>query len=104
MLTRVAHFWIPGFEDEECKKMEFFCQSSMRKWFENRFIKPTQYDKNKITYYSESRVREEILDASFILDYELMRAFELELYFKKYERKIIKRFKKINKFSRFNLN
>jgi len=76
----------------------------MRKWFENRFIKPTQYDKNKITYYSESRVREEILDASFILDYELMRAFELELYFKKYERKIIKRFKKINKFSRFNLN
>lgn len=104
MLTRVAQFWIPGLEDEEYKKMEFFCQSSMREWFENRFIKPTQYDKNKITYYSELRAREEILDASFILDYELMRAFELELYFKKYERKIIKRFKKINKFSRFNLN
>lgn len=104
MLTRVVHFWIPGLEDKEYKKMKFFCQSSMRRWFENRFIKPTQYDENKKTYYSESRARESILDASVILDYELMRAFELELYLKKYERKMIKRFKKINKFSRFNLN
>lgn len=90
ILTRVARFSIPGLEDEEYKKMKFFCQSSMRKWFENRFIKSTPYDKNKITYYSESCAIEEILYASVILDYELRSAFELELYIKKYERKMIK--------------
>lgn len=104
MLTRVVHFWIPGFDVKEYKRMEFFCKSSMEKWYKNRFIKPVENDEGKARYYSESQTTKEILDASAMLDYELMRAFCLELYLKKYERKMIKRFKRINKFSRFNLN
>lgn len=104
MLTRVVHFWIPGIDDNEYKRMEFFCKSSMEKWYKNRFIKPVENDNGETRYYSESQTTKEILDASAMLDYELMRAFRLELYLKKYERKMIKRFKRINKFSRFNLN
>lgn len=104
MLTRVVHFWIPGIDDKEYKRMEFFCKSSMEKWYKNRFIKPVENDNGEVRYYSESQTTKEILDVSAMLDYELMRAFWLELYLKKYERKMIKRFKRINKFSRFNLN
>lgn len=104
MLTRVIHFWIPGIDDKEYKRMEFFCKSSMEKWYKNRFIKQIEMDNGEVRYYSESQTIKEILDVSTMLDYELTRAFWLELYLKKYERKMIKRFKRINKFSRFNLN
>lgn len=104
MLTRVVQFWIPDIDNKEYKKMEFFCKSSMEKWYKNRFIKPVENVNGKIRYYSEEQTVEQILNASKMLDYELMRAFQLELYLKKYERKMIKRFKRINKFSRFNLN
>lgn len=104
MLTRVVHFWIPGIDDKEYKRMEFFCKSSMEEWYKNRFIKPVENTNGEVRYYSESQTIKQILDASAMLDYELMRAFCLELYLKKYERKMIKRFKRINKFSRFNLN
>ena len=45
-----------------------------------------------------------IRKASDVIDFELMYAFELEVYLRQYEKKMIKRFKKINKFSRFNIN
>jgi len=102
MLTKLIHFYFPGRETFEYKKMQLFCKSSMEKWFERRFIKPIKHDEKK--YYTEEQANEVILDASFALDFELMHAFELEVYLRRYEKKMIKRFKKINKFSRFNIN
>ena len=45
---------------------------------------------------------EVIKDVSKSLDDELVEAFELEMYLKRYEKKMLKRFKKIYNFSRFN--
>ncbi len=103
MLTKLIHFYFPGRENFEYKKMQLFCKSSMEKWFERRFIKPIMYDDEK-KYYTEEQANAVILDASNALDFELMQAFELEVYLRRYEKKMIKRFKKINKFSRFNVN
>lgn len=103
MLTKLIHFYFPGRENFEYKKMQLFCKSSMEKWFERRFIKPIIYGDEK-KYYTEEQANEVILDASDALDFELMHAFELEVYLRWYEKKMIKRFKKINKFSRFNIN
>lgn len=103
MLTKLIHFYFPGRENFEYKKMQLFCKSSMEKWFERRFIKPIIYGDEK-KYYTEEQANEVILDASDALDFELMHAFELEVYLRRYEKKMIKRFKKINKFSRFNIN
>lgn len=44
-----------------------------------------------------------VLSASEMLDYELMNAFELEVHLKRYVKKMEKRFRKINTFSKFNL-
>lgn len=68
-----------------------------------RFIKSIIYGDEK-KYYTEEQANKVILDASNALDFELENAFELEVYLKRYEKKMIKRFKKINKFSRFNIN
>lgn len=95
MLTRVVHFWIIGRENKEYKKMEFFCKSSMEKWYKNRFVKPVVYDEETV-YYSEEQTKKQILDASISIDDELVRAMWLELYLKRYERKMNKRFKRIN--------
>ena len=48
---------------------------------------------------------EEVLKdaAAEMLDYELMNAFELEVHLKRYVKKMEKRFRKINTFSKFNL-
>lgn len=103
MLTKLIHFYFPGRENFEYKKMQLFCKNSMEKWFERRFIKPITHDDEK-KYYTEEQANAVILDASYALDFELMHAFELEVYLRRYEKKMIKRFKKINKFSRFNIN
>ena len=103
MLTKLIHFYFPGRENFEYKKMQLFCKSSMEKWFERRFIKSIIYGDEK-KYYTEEQANKVILDASNALDFELENAFELEVYLKRYEKKMIKRFKKINKFSRFNIN
>lgn len=103
MLTKLIHFYFPGRESFEHTKMQLFCKSSMEKWFERQFIKPIAHgaEEKKIT---EEQANEVILDISSALDFELMRALELEVYLRRYEKKMIKRFKKINKFSRFNIN
>lgn len=103
MLTKLIHFYFPGRENFEYKKTQLFCKSSMEKWFERRFIKPTAHGDEK-KYYTEEQANEVILDASCALDFELMHALELEVYLRRYEKKMIKRFKKINKFSRFNIS
>lgn len=103
MLTKLIHFYFPGRENFEYKKTQLFCKSSMEKWFERRFIKPIAHGAEK-KYYTEEQANEVILDASYALDFELMHALELEVYLRRYEKKMIKRFKKINKFSRFNIN
>jgi len=103
MLTKLIHFYFPGQENFENKKMQLFCKSSMEKWFENFFIKPIIYGDEK-KYYTEEKANKVIRDASDVIDFELMYAFELEVYLRQYEKKMIKRFKKINKFSRFNIN
>ncbi len=103
MLTKLIHFYFPGQENFEYKKMQLFCKSSMEKWFERCFIKSIIYEDKK-KYYTEEQANKIILDASNTLDFELERAFKLEVYLKRYEKRMIKRFKKINKFSRFNIN
>lgn len=103
MLTKLIHFYFPGRENFEYKKMQLFCKSSMEKWFERRFIKSIIYGDEK-KYYTEQQANKVILDSSKALDFELEYAFELEVYLKRYEKKMTKRFKKINKFSRFNVN
>lgn len=100
MLTKVIHFYFPGRENFEYKKLQMFCKSSMEKWFEKRFIQPIINEKK---YYIEEQAKKVILDASAALDFELMNAFELEVYLRQYEKRMIKRFKKINNFSKFNL-
>lgn len=102
MLTKLVYFYFPEQENFEYKKLQLFCKSSMEKWFENRFIKPIMYEDGK-KYYTEEQANQVIIDASETLDYELMNAFELEVYLKRYEKKMIKRFRRINNFSRFNL-
>lgn len=101
MLTKLIYFYFPGRENFEYKKMQLFCKSSMEKWFENQFIKPIAFENEK-KYYTEEQANKVIIGASHALDFELMNALELEMYLKRYEKRMIKRFKKINKFSRFN--
>lgn len=103
MLNKLIHFYFPGQENFEHKKMQLFCKSSMEKWFERSFIEPIIYGGKK-RYYTEEQAYKVILDTSDVLDYELMHAFELEVHLRRYEKKMIKRFKKINRFSRFNIN
>lgn len=100
MLTKVIHFLNPSLNDKKYQRMKFFCKSSMEEWYKNILIKQEKDDENKVNYYSKSQVMNHIYDASAMLDYELMRAFLLELYLKKYVRNMIKRHKWINRFSR----
>ena len=87
-------------ESSEYKKMQLFCKSSMEKWFENYFIEPTIYtDEEK--YYSEENATEIVLDASRVLDFELINAFKLEAYLVRYKKKLLKRLKHVNRISRF---
>lgn len=103
MLTRLVRFYFPGHENPEHKKMEFFCKSSMENWFKNLFVEPI-FNGNDKKYYTEEQANEVIREMSVALDLEVINAFELEVYLERYERKMTKRFKNINKFSRFNLN
>ena len=105
MLTRVSQLWIPGIDDnKEYMKMQFFCKSSMKKWYTNRFVKAINSYNGERQNYSESQTTEIIFKVSQMLDYELVRAFGLELYLKRYRRRMTKRFERINNFARFNLN
>lgn len=104
MLNQIERFWILGIDDKDYKKMEFLCKSSMEEWYNNKFVKPIGRYGSEARYYSEEESKEQVLDASRLLDFELLRAFILELYFKRYVTKMTKRFNKLNKFSRFNLN
>lgn len=102
MLTKFHDLYLPGQQNFEYKKIKLFCKSSMKKWFKNHFIEPTKCD-NEGIYYSEEKAKQVVLSASEMLDYELMNAFELEVHLKRYVKKMEKRFRKINTFSKFNL-
>ena len=102
MLTKFHDLYLPGQQNFEYKKMKLFCKSSMKKWFKNHFIEQTKCD-NEGIYYSEEEAKQVVLGASEMLDYELMNAFELEVHLKRYVKKMEKRFRKINTFSKFNL-
>lgn len=104
MLTRTVHFWIPGIVNIEYKKLRCFCRSSMEEWYKNWFVIPIEERNGEKKYFSEGQTKDKILRASAILDFELIRAFWLELYIKRYVRKLDRRFKKLNNFSKFNLN
>ena len=94
-------FFFPGQENFEYNKTQLFCKSSREKWFEKHFIEPITVGDKKI-YYTERKANQVIKDVSKSLDDELVEAFELEMYLKRYEKKMLKRFKKIYNFSRFN--
>ncbi len=103
-LFKMAHFWIPGFSKGIEPEMEYLCKSSMEEWYKDKFIVSiTNRDGEKVVY-SKDQIINKILDASSFLDYELMSAFLLELYLKKYQYKMAKRFKKIHRESKYNLN
>ena len=102
MLTKFHDLYLPGQQNFEYKKIKLFCKSSMKIWFKNHFIEPTKCD-NEGIYYSEEKAKQVVLSASEMLDYELMNAFELEVHLKRYVKKMEKRFRKINTFSKFNL-
>lgn len=102
MLTRTVHFWTPGIMNIEYDKMRCFCKTSMENWYKNWFESPI-VGKQEKRYLSEEKTKDTILRASAILDFELIRAFWLDLYIKKYIRKLESRFKKLNNFSKFNL-
>lgn len=106
MLTKTVRFWMPGVTSIERDKMQCFCKSSMENWYKNWFEPPIgeMEGKQDKIYLSEERTKDIILDASGILALELIRAFWLELYIKKYIRKLEKRFTKLNNFSKYNLN
>lgn len=106
MLTRTVHFWTPGILNIKYDKMKCFCKSSMESWYKNWFETPIVAinENQEKRYLSEEKTKDTILRASAILDFELIRAFWLELYIKKYIRKLERRFKKLGNFSKFNLN
>lgn len=102
MLTRLTHFWWIGVDENvRYKKMLFLSQKSMNEWFNNWFIKEAEENLKINTNLSKEEVEEIIIGASTIIDYELQEAFKLEMHLRRYERKMIKRIKKINSFSRF---
>lgn len=101
MINKLTRFYFPGQENFEYNKTQLFCKSSREKWFEKHFIEPITVGDKKI-YYTERKANQVIKDVSKSLDDELVEAFELEMYLKRYEKKMLKRFKKIYNFSRFN--
>lgn len=104
MLFKMAHFWIPGFSKGIEPEMEYLCKSSMEKWYKDKFIVSITNQDGERVVYSKDQIINKILDASSFLDYELMSAFLLELYLKKYQDKMAKRFKKIHRESKYNLS
>lgn len=104
MLFKMAHFWIPGFSKGIEPEMEYLCKSSMEEWYKDKFIVSITNQDGERLVYSKEQIINKILDASSFLDYELMSAFLLELYLKKYQDKMAKRFKKIHRESKYNLS
>ena len=103
MLGGIRHFLRLGSDNKRYQKMEFFCKNSMEEWYNNWFVKPTKLDGERILLYDKEQAIQKIYEASSVLDFELQRAFKLEMYLRKYSRKMIKRLKKLNKFSRFRI-
>ena len=93
MFTKLIHFYVPGQVNFDYIKIQSFCKSNMKEWFRKYFIEPTMYNDKK-KYYTEEQGNKEILQASGIFDFKLLKAFELEVYLKQYERMMIKRLKK----------
>lgn len=104
MLFKMVHFWIPGFSKGVESEMEYLCKSSIEKWYKDKFIAAKTNQDGERVVYSKEQIINKILEASAFLDYELMSAFLLELYLKKYQYKMAKRFKKIQRESQYNLS
>ena len=106
ILTRTVYFWTPGIINIDHDKIRCFCKTSMENWYKNWFESPIVAinGKQDERYLSEDKTKDTILRASAIIDFELIRAFGLELYIKKYIGKLERRFKKLSNFSKFNLN
>ena len=104
MLFKMVHFWIPGYSKGIEQEMEYLCKSSMEEWYKEKFIVSITNQDGERVVYSKVQTINKILDASASLDYELMSAFLLELYLKKYQYKMEKRFKKIHRESTYNLS
>ena len=104
IFVRTSRFWRLGSSNIEYTKMKCFCKTSMKEWYKNWFVAPIEMKNDKEKYFSEEKTKDTILGASAILDYELMGAFLLQLYIKKYINKLNRRFKKINNFTKFKLN
>ena len=103
LLTRFVHLYFPENLHIENKKIELLCKSSMQERFENNFIKPT-ISQNIKKYRSKEEGVYVALKESSALDYDLKRAFELEVYMKIMIRRMERRIKKIHKFTKYNPN
>lgn len=101
MITKLTHFYFPYKNNYKNKGLQLLAKSSIEEWYENYFNKPIKFG-NKILTLSKDEVNKKIFEASYDLDFFLFEAMMLQAWLSGYERKMKRRFKKINNYSRFN--
>lgn len=101
MITKLTHFYFPYKNNYKNNGLQLLAKSSIEEWYENYFNKPIKFG-NKILTLSKNEVYEMLFEASYDLDFFLFEALMLQAWLNGYERKMKKRFKKINNYSRFN--
>jgi hypothetical protein len=103
MLTELLNFWNLGENrNHDFKRMLFLCRGSRKEWFENWFIKQADENNKNHFNFGIDDIEKQIISASDILDSELQEAFEYELTLERYRKKIFKRIKGINSFSKYS--
>lgn len=103
MLTKVGAFWDIWGNNLNYKDVEFMGKNSMQTWYLNFFPQRVLKIDGEKRYYDKNETIRIVYEASAMLDYKLKRAFVLKLYLRKYERQMVKRLKKINRFSKIHM-
>ena len=93
--------WFINKNNMEYFRINFFCKKAMEAWIKKYFILPLEQT-NEGQYLTEEQTTKTILNASTMLDHELMTAFQLETRLDKYICLLKKNTKRIEIFSRFN--
>lgn len=103
MLTKVGAFWNIWGDNLKYKDIEFMGKNSMQTWYLNFFHQRVRKIDSEKRYYDKDETNQIVYEASAVLDYKLKRAFVLKLYLRKYERQLVKRLHKINRFSKIHM-
>lgn len=104
IFNKVKHLWLLWGDDSSAPKMNFFCKGSMELWYSHCFVDEIVVVDGEKKYYSKNYARDIILQESDSLDYELQRAFIMELSLKKYIKIIERKMDKLHRFSRIGLS